>query len=295
MDAFARGFKEYEDRIKARAIDAFKDDLGSGDITTEAVFKENAKTKAVIIAEDDCVIAGVLEARAILENGRLKVSGKKDGDSAKAGETVLKIEGSLNQVLARERVSLNYLARMSGIATLSRKLSKEYGLKVLFLRKTDPGLLFSEKRAVSIGGCLPHRINLSDGILIKDNHINELAKAAGRMSAIREAISLAGHATKSKKVLLEVEVGNVEEARVAAGVLKEVGGSRAILLDNMGPVEVGRAVRMIKSIDSEIMIEASGGITEKSIKDYLAAGADYVSTSIFMSARPCRFKLEIIQ
>jgi nicotinate-nucleotide pyrophosphorylase (carboxylating) len=287
---FDRDFGPYKARMRQRALEAFRDDLGRGDVTTEAVFKEDSPARAVVIAEEACTLAGVLEARAVLEDGKLKVSGKKDGDPVKKGDTILNVEGSLKQMLARERVSLNYLSRMSGIATLSRKLFKEHGPRVLFLRKTDPGLLFSEKRAVSLGGCLSHRLNLSDGILIKDNHLDQLAKGSDRVTAIKTAIA---RAAKVKTELLEIEVESVREAEAAAKTFKGLGIGGVIMLDNMSVADVKNAVKVVKSISKSITIEASGGITEDNIGDYLRAGADYASTSLFLAARPCRFNLEV--
>jgi len=287
---YERDFSDYEGSIREHAIQAFKDDLGDGDITTAAVFKEDHESRAVVIAEEPCVLAGVIEARAILEDGKLEVSGKADGDEVKAGETMLTIKGSLKQILARERVALNYLSRMSGIATLSKRLYEQHGKRVLFLRKTDPGLLFSEKRAVALGGCLPHRINLSDGILIKDNHIDGLG--GRRLDAIRTAILRADGFRTGKNLPIEIEVDTMEEARFAAEELEDMQGPNIILLDNMRPQEVKRAVGLIRAANSEVIIEASGGITEENIKDYLEAGADCVSTSLFLSAKPCKFKLE---
>lgn len=297
MELFERDFSKYEPAIKERALQAFKDDLGCGDITTEAVFNgagEDRASRAVITAEQDCVLAGVLEARAIFEDGGLEVIGKKDGDMVKKGKTVLTISGSVKELLARERVALNYLSRMSGIATVSRRLADQYGKKVLFLRKTDPGLLFSEKRAVALGGCLPHRMNLSDGILIKDNHINELAKGGTRLDAMKMAIIRADEFRSGQAQMpIEIEVETVEEARFAAEELRDLQGPNIIMLDNMRPQDVKRASNMVKSVNHEITIEASGGITEENIKDYLDAGADFVSTSMFLSAKNCGFSMEM--
>jgi nicotinate-nucleotide pyrophosphorylase (carboxylating) len=289
-NVYSRDFSDYEDKIRQRALQAFRDDLGEGDITTESVFgSEDPESKAVIIAEEDCILAGLLEARTIFEDAGLSVSGKEDGENAKDGEEILLIKGSLKQILSRERVALNYITRMSGIATLSRKLAEAHDKKVLFLRKTDPGLLFSEKRAVSLGGSYPHRMNLADGILIKDNHINELAKGSTRLEAIQKCISRAAE----KYSPVEVEVETVEEAQYAAEEMLGLKGPNMILLDNMNLRQVKRASDLIKQTNAEIVIEASGGITEETIRDYLDAGADYVSTSLFVSAKPAKFKLEL--
>lgn len=312
MNIYQRDPSDYEEAIKEKALLAFREDLGGGDITTEAVFgKENPKAEAVIIAEEDCTLAGILEAKAILEDGKLKVSGKRDGDAIEKGEEILRIKGPLKEILSRERVCLNYITRMSGIATLSRKLAEKHDKRVLFLRKTDPGLLFSEKRAVALGGCLPHRMSLEDGILIKDNHIDELAKRSNRLEAIRKAINrsaesralylqdksknflLQGDESKKIRIPIEIEVDTVEEAQYAAEEFTGLEGPNIILLDNMNLRAIKRASDLIKQTNAEIIIEASGGIKEDDIQDYLDAGADYISTSLFVRAEPCSFKLEV--
>lgn len=290
---YEREFKPYEKRIKQRALEAFEDDVLSGDITTDAVFKGHPKAKAVIIAEDDCIVSGIFEAEAILKDGKLKVSGNKDGDPVKKGDVVLFIEGSLREILMRERTALNYLSRMSGISTLSREIFDEFGRKVLFLRKTDPGLLFSEKKAVALGGCLPHRINLSDGILIKDNHLDELASEEDKISAIRTAVSRAAKYRSKKFMPIEIEVDDLEQAIAAAEELSKLEGPNVIMLDNMNVKQVKDATKKLKAISPGLIIEASGGITRENIKDYLGAGADYVSTSMFISAKRRSFKLEL--
>jgi len=292
---YGRDFREYEPRIKERALEAFDDDLYSGDITTEALFDSHPKAIAAILAEEDCILAGVMEARAILEAGNLKVTGQGDGQFIKKGNTALFVEGSLREILMRERVALNYITRMSGIATLSRHLADKFNKKVLFLRKTDPGLLFSEKRAVALGGCLPHRINLADGILIKDNHLNELGKKEDKLNAIRTAIRRAETSRAKKFLPIEIEVEDLEQAKAAAEELSSLEGPNIILLDNMTPTGVEQTSKAIKKLAPGIIIEASGGITEGTIQSYLDAGAEYVSTSLFVSAKPCSFKLELSQ
>lgn len=290
--SYERDFKTVEKIIKKRALEAFKDDLGSGDVTTDAVFSgDNPEARAVIVAEEFLVLAGLLEAETILAEGKISSFGRKDGDKIKKGETILTIKGPLKEILARERVILNYLSRMSGIATVSNRLFKQHGKRVAFLRKTDPGLLFSEKRAVALGASLPHRLNLSDGILIKDNHLDRLSDS--RIESIKLAIS---RAAKTKaKLSLEIEVDTEEEAELAAKELSKIQGPRMILLDNMSIEKVESCAGKIRSIDSEIIIEASGGISEEQIASYLEAGADVVSSSLFLQARPAKLKLEIIR
>lgn len=289
---------EYLDKIKSRAIDAFLDDLGDGDVTTSALFKKDADAQAKIVAEEECVVAGIIEARHIFESAGLNVIGKDGGSEVSEGELVMQVSGSLKEILARERICLNYLSRMSGIATYSRKLSDTYGARILFLRKTDPALLFSEKLAVSLGGCLPHRMNLSDAILIKDNHLDELEKriskseALPRIAAIGKAISLAAK-TRKENMAIEIEVETRDEAKAAAEHLLAVAPPKIIMLDNVPFPNISQIVKTIKKIDSAIVVEASGGITADLIEQYLASGADYVSTSSFLNAKTVPFKLAL--
>jgi nicotinate-nucleotide pyrophosphorylase (carboxylating) len=141
---------------------------------------------------------------------------------------------------------------------------------------------------------LPHRINLSDGILIKDNHIDSLAKGINRIEGIKLAIMRAQAYRTSKDFLpIGIEVDTEEEAIAAAKTLRGLKGPNIILLDNMPAEQVSKTAKSVRSVDSKILIEASGGIKEDNIGEYLKAGADYISTSLFMSAEPCSFKLEI--
>lgn len=277
MDVFSR--KVDEAVIKKKAIAAFKEDLGSGDATTDAVVSGKNQATALITSNEDGVIAGGLEAKAILEDGGLKVEQLiKDGAKARKGQKVMKVSGDAREILARERTALNYIQKMSGIATLSSRMAKMGN--VAFLRKQDPGLGMSENRAVQLGGCLTHRLGLYDGIIIKDNHLKLLG---GGLDAIREAIARADK-HRGKNFLLEVEVESVQGGRAAAEAFKELSGPRAILLDNMSPAQVKKAVFEIKKISKDVFIEASGNITEKNAKDYLKAGVDFVSTSYLVKA-----------
>ena len=278
---FSRDLKPLEKSIKKRVIQAFKEDLGKGDLTTSLVFgKEKITAEAVIISNSDGILAGMLEASTIFKDGKIQeLESKKDGDEIHEGDVILKLRGPLQEILSRERTALNYLQRMSGIATFSRKLSKKFPGRVLFLRKCDPGLLYSEKRAVALGGCLTHRIGLFDGILIKENHLKTLGKGA-----IKEAIARADKSRKTIKKFLpiEIEVTTSGEAVAAAEVLKDVKGPNILMLDNMSPNQVKKCAKRIKEISKDIIIEASGGVTEENIRDYLKSGADFVSTSAFV-------------
>jgi nicotinate-nucleotide pyrophosphorylase (carboxylating) len=277
---FSRKMEELEGAIKARAVEALHDDVGSGDITTEAVLGEDPAVKARVVAHEDMILAGVLEARAVFEDGGVKVSeAMKEGEGVRGGDVILKLWGRASEILRRERTALNFIQKMSGIATVSRRLSKKYPGRILYLRKCDPGLLFSEKRAVVLGGCLPHRIGLFDGYLIKENHLEILSKT-GR-DGIELAIKRVDEARGDKPI--EVETETVEEAIKAANVLKGLKGDRIIMLDNFSLGDAKRAVEGIKKVSKDIIIEASGGMDEEKAGRYLGAGADYVSMSYIVS------------
>lgn len=282
MEAFDKDPAIYEAEITKRALEALHDDVTDGDITTNALFDSDKDSSASVVVKNPCVLAGVLEAKTIFEDGGLVVKKKRsEGEELKGGEEVMRIEGSVKEILKRERTALNYLQRMSSIATKSRELSKKFGKRISFLRKCDPGLLYSEKRAVKIGGCMTHRMNLSDGYLIKDNHLVALNGEVDNVvsGAIRKA--------KEKNAnFIEIEVGNEDNAVVAAKTLNDLGICGAVMLDNMPVDKVKDAVDGIRDINKKILIEASGGIHEGNIQNYLDAGVDFVSTSLFITNAP---------
>jgi len=295
MDEFQRDLTDYEEDIKQRALHALRDDIRSGDITTDALFEQDHKlVDAEIIVKAPGVLAGILEASAIFEDGRLDISySKKDGDNINNNEVIMKLSGSSKEILKRERTALNYLQRMSGIATLSKRFADKYQGKIAFLRKTDPGLLYSEKRAVKMGGCLTHRIGLFDGYLIKDNHIKARAKESNdREKAIRESITSIYKKDSAK--LIEIEINALESATVAAETFKELDCKGAVLLDNMSPEEISKGVEKIRSIYNNIIIEASGRIDESNIDSYLKTGVDFVSTSYLLyGSKPLDMSLRV--
>lgn len=277
MDEFDRDMRTYEEAIKERALESLKDDVAYGDITTDSLFDSDFDGSAVIIAKTPCVLAGLLEAKTIFDDGGIAITkSMKEGSQVKAGDKVMRLHGPVKEILKRERTALNYIQRMSAIATKSGELSKKWGKRVSFLRKCDPGLLYSEKRAVMIGGCMTHRINLSDGYLIKDNHLVFLEN-------VKEAI---GKISKKARGFVEIEVSDFDVAVAAAKTFKKLGLKGGILLDNMGIKEVKKAVNGIRKINGHIIIEASGGIDEKNIGDYLKTGVDFVSTSILVTNAP---------
>ncbi len=264
-------------------IDLFlKEDLGEeGDITSNALLKEEEGV-AYIKANDNCLLAGIEEAKEVFERLGCKVNLlKKDGDEVKAGEKIMEIEGKAKSILAGERLALNFLGRMSGIATLTHELTKICRKKnpniwIAATRKTTPGFRKYEKKAVKIGGGYPHRMGLYDGVLIKDNHLVCIP--------LREAIR------KAKKLgrKVEVEVESIEDAVIAAEE-----GADIIMLDNMPPAKGKLAVSKIKEINPEIKIEVSGGITPENITNYTFA--DIISLGwLTHSVKSKDFSLEMV-
>lgn len=263
--------------------DYLNEDLGGGDVTSDALLGDETAIGA-IIAKEDCVVAGLEEASELFRGQGLKVgSDFKDGNDVKNGDEVLRIEGKAKAILGVERTALNFIMRMSGIATetsklvgICRKVSRD--IKIAATRKTTPGFREFEKKAVEIGGGWPHRRDLSDFVLIKDNHL----KLVG---SIEEALK---RARKSRKNV-EIEVTDLDEAVIAANLKPDI-----IMLDNMSPEEVEKAGKRIKEIDKNIEIEVSGNITSENILEY-APFADLISLgALTHSARSRHFSLEII-
>jgi len=256
---------------------ALAEDLGrAGDITSLATIPEDATAKAVIAARKPGTLAGLpLAACAFAEIGPgVKFTGlKHDGDRLKAGDAVARVEGPARAILAAERVALNFLGHLSGIASETAKL---VGLvahtqaRICCTRKTTPGLRALEKYAVRCGGGANHRFGLDDAILIKDNHI---AVAGGVAKAIERARAFAGHLVK-----VEVEVDDLDQLREALGAAPD-----AVLLDNMQPQTLRQAVEMA---GGRIVIEASGGITPETVAAIAETGVDYISSGWITHSAP---------
>jgi nicotinate-nucleotide pyrophosphorylase (carboxylating) len=259
-----------------------KEDLGHGDITSEAVVGD-IEAEARIIAKEDCVLAGLEEAKSIFQYLNVQTDSKcRDGQNIEKNTAVLHLKGKAKPILAGERVALNFLMRMSGIATQTRILidkcrERNPNVSVAATRKTTPGFRFFEKKAVRIGGGDPHRFRLDDAYLIKDNHLQVVG-------SVREAIKRAKAAHFSKKV--EIEVETEEDAIEAAH-----SGADIIMLDNMPPGK-GRVVSQKIRAISKCTIEVSGGINPQNIVEY-ADYADVISLGwITHSIRAVDFSLE---
>lgn len=260
------------------------EDIGTGDITTNALIKDE-EVKAKIIVKEDSVIAGLEEAIELFEKFGLQTKSEvKDGEEVKSTQEILEITGKAKSILICERLALNFLGRMSGIATQTKNLLDlcrlvNPNISIAATRKTTPGFRYFEKKAVVLGGGLPHRYGLYDSILIKENHI----KVVG---SIAQALRRAKKYSFTKKI--EIEVKNFEEVIQVIEV-----GADIIMLDNFDPKDAQKAYDAIKKI-GDITVEVSGGINENNILDY-APYADVISMgSLTHSVKGIDYSLEIV-
>ncbi|MDE5988422.1 MAG: carboxylating nicotinate-nucleotide diphosphorylase [Duncaniella sp.] len=249
---------------------AFAEDVGDGDHTTLSTIPAEEQGKQHLIVKEEGILAGVEIARKVFEkfDPQLKMTVFiKDGSHVKPGDIAFEVEGSVRSLLQTERVMLNIMQRMSGIATQTAKYQQKLeGLKtkVLDTRKTTPGMRMLEKEAVKIGGGCNHRIGLFDMILIKDNHVDFAGGIPQAVSAARKYL-----AEKGKDLKIELEVRNEDEIRQAL----EAGVDR-IMLDNFTPERTREAVRLI---NGRTEIESSGGITLDTLRAYGECGVDFIS------------------
>lgn len=248
---------------------ALKEDLGKGDITSELIIPEKRKGMGFIIAKEKGIIAGLEVAKSVFKQvdpGLVFKPLVSDGDKVRPGQKVALIQGKVKSILAGERTALNFLQRLSGIATLTGEFVRRIRgtrAKILDTRKTTPGLRLLEKYAVKKGGGKNHRQGLYDMILIKDNHI----EAAGSIPlAIRKAL-------RNKKGLkIEVETRNFEEVKEALNFKID-----RIMLDNFKPEDLKKAVKLIRSKNKKVEIEASGRVNLKNVRKIALSGVDFIS------------------
>lgn len=263
-----------------------KDDVKKGDLTTNALIK-NQKITAYIIAKQPGVIAGIEEICFFLKKNKMDCKPlKNDGQKIKNKDIIIKISGNAKKILSYERTILNILQRMSGIATNVYNLSQKINNKVAGTRKTLFDLL--DKKAISVGKCLTHRLNLNDFVMIKDNHIKILN------NNIEKALILAD---KSKTKFIEIEVKNKKEALKAANFISNLKSNKlfAIMFDNMNPREIKESIKKIKNINNKILFEVSGNINKKSIEKFSKTGTDIISVgSLTHSARAFDLSLKVV-
>jgi nicotinate-nucleotide pyrophosphorylase (carboxylating) len=261
----------FEEQFTILVEAALKEDIGDGDHSTLSCIDAGAKGKANLKIKQDGVLAGVDVAEKIFkmqEPSAGFISLKKDGDEMKAGEIAFEVEAHVHTILKCERLVLNCMQRMSGIATLTRQYAEKirgYKTKILDTRKTTPNFRLLEKEAVRIGGGNNHRFGLYDMILLKDNHIDY----CGSIEKAIEKASAYVH-SKNLKLKIEVETRNIDDVKrvVATGKVNR------IMLDNFSPVQIGQALKMI---NGKYETEASGGINLENIVEYAETGIDYIS------------------
>ena len=263
---------------------ALKEDLGSGDITTDAIIKKQSKAKAKLIAKEEFVLAGLPIFKAVfkqLSNEVLFEDFYKEGDIVRNRDVICYVSGPISAILKAERTALNFLQRMSGIATAVRSFVKKIShtkVKILDTRKTAPGMRLLDKYAVRVGGGFNHRFGLFDGILIKDNHI---AAVGSIKKAIQYVKAIAPHTLK-----IEVEVETLDQLKEAID-----SGADIVLLDNMGLDEIKQAVQIAKG---KVLIEVSGGIRLDNVEEIAATGVDFISVGeITHSVRGVDISLEL--
>lgn len=266
-----------EDYLKRVVAEALSEDLGlAGDITSQAVIYENISGEATIVAKQEGVIAGLFVAENVFAAIDADVSFDarvEDGDWVEKNQIIVRLKGNILSILTCERVALNFIAHMSGVATLTRQyadIAGKYGAEIKDTRKTLPGLRPLEKYAVLVGGGQNHRFGLYDAILIKDNHIAAAGGVARAVELVRENL----------EDDLPVEVEAEDLAQVTAAL---EAGADIIMLDNMDTETTAKAIELIAG---EAEVEISGGVTLENLEEKAAAGPDYISVGAITQSAP---------
>lgn len=276
--------------LEEKLVRLLSEDVGQGDVTSAAVIQFECTAEAEVVAKAEGVVAGLEEAVVLAETLGLEANAEvEDGDNVKNGQVLMKLLGDARTILSMERTMLNLLSRMSGIATITAKYvdllhKAKLKTRVAATRKSAPGLLYFDKKAVLIGGGDPHRLHLDDMILIKDNHI---VLAGGLEKAVKNAKQ---NASFTKKI--EVEVTEPEDAVKVAEL-----GVDVVLLDNFSPQQVAEAVALLKKagLSEKVLLEASGGITGENVLEYARAGVDLVSLGeLTHSVKALDISLEVV-
>ncbi len=257
-------------------LSALKEDISSEDVSTNAIMREAIIGEVDLICKQDGIIAGLDVFKRVFELLDKDVTFKffcKDGDQVKKGQLMAKVTGDMRTLLSGERVALNYLQRMSGIATYTNsvaKLLEGTKTKLLDTRKTTPNMRIFEKYAVTVGGGHNHRYNLSDGVMLKDNHI-------GAAGSITKAVAMAKeYAPFVRKIEVEVETLDMVKEAVEAG-------ADIIMLDNMTPEQMKEAIAII---DGRAQTECSGNVTKENINRLTALGVDFISSGALTHSAP---------
>src|SRR5258706_4619652 len=257
------------------------EDLGAGDITTETVISSTQRARGEVIAKAPLVLAGIdlfVEVFRILDSTTEAQICRHDGEELNPGQIPPRVKASARALLAGERVALNLLQRLSGVATLTRRFVSAVegtSARILDTRKTTPGLRALEKYAVLVGGGKSHRKDLGEAVLIKENHIRLAGGVAAALGAVQAA--------RSRAAWIEIEVTNLDELRDALAFAPDV-----VLLDNMSPSLVRQAVEHVRAHDPErkIRTEASGGIMLANVREFAEAGVDWISVGALTHSAP---------
>jgi len=262
------------DEYKNLILQALHEDAAEADITTNYLFDNKRKSAGHIISRENAVVCGLDIAKAVFKKLDKNIrfhNVHKDGDTIKRGETLLELKGKTRAILTGERTALNFLGYLSGIATNTHKFVekiKPYKVKILDTRKTTPGMRKLEKYAVRCGGGTNHRINLVELVMIKDNH-REISKS---FPCLSDAVHFFKKRTHKQ---VEIEVDNLDQLRQALKSDPDI-----IMLDNMGPYRLRKAIALVKKIKKgkkKPLLEASGGITLRNVRDIAATGVDMIS------------------
>ncbi len=264
---------------------ALEEDIGPGDVTTEALVEPDREARAVIFAKERLVLAGLDVAQEVFGtlDATMTFEGSfQDGDLLEGADEIMTASGRLCALLAGERTALNFLQRLSGIATLTRRFverTERFRVRITDTRKTTPGLRALEKHAVKVGGAHNHRVGLYDGILIKDNHIEACGGIAQAMTRIRKY--------KQHLLRVEVEVTNLNQVEEALE-----NGADVIMLDNMDPNKIRKAVSLISG---RALVEVSGGVSLDAVAELAGTGVDIVSVgAITHSAKAVDISMRLI-
>jgi len=292
MEELILSLKEVDELIRL----ALREDMPEGDITTLSVLPQKVSGKAVIITESDGVLAGIPVAKRVFEILEQDVKFHPlytDGQTMKKGDVVAEIEGDLRGILAGERIVLNFLQRLSGIATLTREYVQRvegYNCVILDTRKTLPGWRVLDKYAVRVGGGRNHRLNLSDAVLIKDNHIHAYRHIVGKEIPLKELIQQVRE--KYPQVhFVEIEVHSLQDVESACQA-----GADTIMLDNMSIDELKEAVSIARRANPSVQLEASGGINLDNVQAVAATGVDFISVGeLTHSVRALDMSMELVE
>jgi nicotinate-nucleotide pyrophosphorylase (carboxylating) len=279
----------YRQLVRDRIKEFLREDIGYGDVTSEALIPADQMARARLFFREPGVASGLMEASMVFELLGCEVEmHAMDGDAVETAQTLLEVEGPAAAILTGERTALNIVGRMAGIATVTARIVGEVneaspGTRVAATRKTMPGLRDLDKRAVEHGGGDTHRFRLDDCVLIKDNHLELVPSVTEAVLRAREAVSF------TKKI--EVEVSSLEMAEEAA-----LAGAEIIMFDNMAPSEIRRCLVELeeRGLRTGFIYEASGGITAENAVGYAASGVDVISLgALTHSVRSLDVKLEI--